>query len=45
VLGPIALGLLADLFGADVALAAAAVLLATAATLFGRYAPETYRSR
>lgn len=41
VLGPIALGLVADLFGADVALAAAAVLLAAAALLFARYAPET----
>ena len=41
VLGPIALGLVADLFGADVALATAAVLLAAAAFLFARYAPET----
>ncbi len=45
VLGPIVLGIVADLFGADVALAAAAVLLAAAAILFGRYAPESYRSR
>ena len=43
VLGPIALGLVADLFGADVALATAAVLLAAAAFLFARYAPETRR--
>jgi MFS family permease len=41
VLGPIALGVIADLFGADVALAVAAVLLAAAALLFARYAPET----
>jgi MFS transporter, DHA1 family, multidrug resistance protein len=39
VLGPLALGLLTDLFGADVALAAAAVLLAAVALLFGLYAP------
>jgi MFS family permease len=39
VLGPIALGVITDLFGADVALAAAAVLLTAAAVLFGRYAP------
>ncbi len=45
VLGPIVLGIVADLFGADVALAAAAVLLTAAAILFGRYAPESYRSR
>jgi MFS family permease len=45
VLGPIALGVVTDLFGADVALAAAAVLLAAAAVLFGRWAPETYRAR
>jgi len=41
VLGPIALGIIADLFGADVALVAAALLLAAAALLFARYAPET----
>jgi MFS family permease len=40
VLGPIVLGIVADLFGADVALAAAAVLLTAAAALFGRYAPS-----
>jgi ABC-type Co2+ transport system permease subunit len=43
VLGPIALGVIADLFGPDVALLAAAVLLAAAALLFARYAPETRR--
>jgi MFS family permease len=45
VLGPIVLGIVADLFGADIALAAAAVLLTAAAALFGRYAPERYRAR
>jgi hypothetical protein len=35
------LGLIADLFGADVAVATAAALLAAAAFLFARYAPET----
>jgi MFS family permease len=45
VLGPIALGIITDLFGVDVALAAAAVLLAGAALLFGRWAPESFRVR
>jgi MFS family permease len=43
VVGPIALGLATDLVGADAALGATAVLLAAAALLFGRYAPETHR--
>jgi MFS family permease len=43
VLGPIVLGLITDLFGADVALATAAVLLAAAAILFARFAPESHR--
>jgi len=43
VLGPLALGLIADLFGANVALATAAVLLAAVAVLFARYAPESFR--
>jgi DHA1 family multidrug resistance protein-like MFS transporter len=43
VLGPVVLGLITDLFGANVALATAAVLLAAAAALFGRYAPEPRR--
>lgn len=43
VVGPIALGLLTDLLGADTALATAAVLLVAAALLFGRFAPETHR--
>jgi fucose permease len=44
VVGPLALGLVTDLFGARTALALAAVLLAVVATLFWRLAPETYRS-
>jgi MFS family permease len=43
VLGPLALGLIADLFGANVALATAALLLAAVAVLFARYAPESFR--
>ena len=42
VVGPIALGLGTDLFGADAALGATAVLLAATALLFGRYAPESH---
>jgi MFS family permease len=45
VIGPIALGLIADGFGGQAALATAAVLLVVVAVLFGRYAPETYRAR
>jgi len=44
VVGPIALGVAADLAGADAALALAAVLLVAVALLFGRFAPETYRA-
>ena len=43
VVGPIALGLAADLVGADVTLSTTALLLAATAWLFGRYAPETHR--
>jgi MFS family permease len=43
VVGPLALGLVADLFGAGTALALAAALLAAVAGLFGWLAPETYR--
>lgn len=43
VLGPLVLGAITDLLGADVALATAAALLAAVALLFGRWAPETYR--
>jgi MFS family permease len=45
VLGPLALGLITDLFGANVALATAAGLLAAVAVLFARYAPESLRAR
>jgi MFS family permease len=45
VLGPIALGLVTDLAGADRALVGTAVLLVAVALLFARFAPETYRSR
>jgi MFS transporter, DHA1 family, multidrug resistance protein len=43
VLGPLALGLIADPVGANVALATAALLLAAVAVLFARYAPESFR--
>jgi DHA1 family multidrug resistance protein-like MFS transporter len=44
VLGPIVLGAVTDLLGADAALGATAVLMNTVAILFGRLAPETYRA-
>jgi MFS family permease len=44
VVGPIALGLVADLAGADAALAATAGMLTAVALLFARLAPETYRA-
>jgi MFS family permease len=43
VVGPIALGLAADLVGADATLGGAALLLAATALLFARFAPETHR--
>ena len=43
VAGPIALGLAADLFGPDPALAGTAVLLVAVAVLFARLAPEAHR--
>jgi MFS family permease len=43
VVGPIALGLSTDLIGASVTLVGVALLLVIAATLFARFAPETYR--
>ena len=43
VVGPIALGVLTDLLGADAALATAAALMLLVAGLFARFAPETYR--
>ena len=44
VLGPIVLGLVTDLLGADTALASTAALLAVVAALFAWRAPETYRA-
>jgi MFS family permease len=44
VIGPIALGLVTDGFGAETALAAAAGLLVVAGGLFGWLAPESYRA-
>jgi MFS family permease len=44
VVGPIALGVGADLAGADATLAATAVLLVAVALLFARLAPETFRA-
>ena len=43
VIGPIALGVAADLVGADTTLSATALLLAATAWLFARYAPESHR--
>jgi MFS family permease len=43
VVGPVVLGVVTDAFGADTALGATALLLAVAAVLFGRFAPETRR--
>jgi len=43
VLGPLALGLATDLVGANLTLAATAVLLAGSGLLFARYAPESLR--
>jgi MFS transporter, DHA1 family, multidrug resistance protein len=42
VVGPLALGLITDVLGADAALATAAGLLAVVAGLFARFAPETF---
>ncbi len=44
VVGPIALGMATDGFGANAALAVAAVLLVVVGFMFARWAPETYRS-
>jgi MFS family permease len=44
VVGPIALGLAADLAGANAALAATAIMLTAVALLFARLAPETFRA-
>ena len=45
VLGPVLLGVIASTAGAPGALAVAGGLLVMSAVLFGRFAPETYRSR
>ena len=45
VIGPIALGAVTDLWGADAALTTAAALMLVVAALFARFAPETYRWR
>jgi MFS family permease len=42
VVGPIALGLMTDVFSADAALATAAILLVAVGVLFARLAPETF---
>jgi len=44
VLGPLVLGAVTDLLGADVALGSTAVLLIAVALLFARFASETYRA-
>jgi DHA1 family multidrug resistance protein-like MFS transporter len=44
VLGPLVLGAVTDLLGADTALGGTAVLMVAVAILFGRLAPETYRA-
>ena len=43
VVGPIALGVAMDLFGANATLAATAALLAAVGLFFARYAPESHR--
>ena len=42
--GPLALGVITDVFGANTALITAAALLTAVAVLFARSAPETYRA-
>jgi MFS family permease len=44
VVGPVALGVVADLAGGDAALATSAALMVVVAGLFAGFAPETYRS-
>jgi MFS family permease len=43
VLGPLVMGLVADLFGTDAALLGTAAMLVAVGLLFGQLAPETYR--
>jgi hypothetical protein len=45
VVGPIGLGLLADLAGAHAVLAFCAVAIAAVALAFARFAPESHRPR
>lgn len=45
VVGPLALGVVADLFGPTVSLVGAAGLLVVSGALFALWAPETYRGR
>jgi DHA1 family multidrug resistance protein-like MFS transporter len=45
VAGPLLLGIIADLFGANVALASTSAMLLVVALLFARFAPEPYRAR
>ena len=45
VLGPLALGVIADFFGATASLVTAAGLTVMAGVLFAVWAPETYRGR
>ena len=44
-MGPIALGAVTDVWGADSALTTAAASMLVVAVLFARFAPESYRSR
>jgi len=45
VVGPLVLGVVTDVSGADAALGGTAALLMVVALLFARFAPETYRAR
>jgi hypothetical protein len=45
VIGPLALGLLADLYGGVAALAVAALLIVLVGMAFALFAAETYRGR
>jgi hypothetical protein len=44
VVGPLVLGVVTDLLGADAALGGTAIMMVTVAILFDRLAPETYRT-
>jgi DHA1 family multidrug resistance protein-like MFS transporter len=45
VVGPLVLGVVTDVFGADAALGGTAALLVVVALLFARFAPESHRAR